>query len=827
VRPGFVWEHNHKNQFHSMAEFEGECMLNNKSFARPLLLTAIVGAALGTVASAAHAAAALEEVIVTAQKTEETIQSVPISIQALDAKTLENNAVNNFSDIKALVPSLKFSPYPTAQESLLVTIRGIPPGALELTQDTPAAVHINGVYIARGNGLNLSIADLERVEILRGPQGTLYGRNATAGAINLITAKPTDTFAFKQQITVAEYDQLVSKTSIDLPITDTLYTKLSYLYDTKRGFIKNSAPGGIDFGDKTAQAARFDLRWEPNADLTVDYGFDWSNQRYYSTPGQCLERGSPAATLGALMDPEQCGKSFKDKLAYYGHAPKNTTTVQGHTLNVEWDLGGATLRSITGYRQLFDNYYGILFAGGAGITGGTVDFYSAGLSIPAQPNHTKQDQFSQEFQLLGDIGDTVSYSTGLYYFDENGSETKGFGTALVLNLAPGISSLSMNGPRDVEVTNKSAAVFGQLKWTPKFLDGKLDIIPGLRYTRDQRKASMFERRGGTYTQVPGAVIVSNGGIAYTGYPDAGVFPFTGTPARFDKDFSKTTPSLTVQYHINEDVMAYAKYVEGYKSGGTAVRASNSLAFEQGFDPETLESYELGVKSSWLEQRLRVNLDVFVRKFKDQQVTVRNQEVAATGAADVPFDIVNAGRSTYKGAELELQAAVTENLRLSANYAYLKFDYDQVKDPATGADVTDFYHNIVPTNSYSLNADYTVGNLGFGTLAFNLSYSYTDRQSGPYQDSYAVTGGVPTLNAKADSRQFVTPSYGIWNGRAALSDIKVGPNDKGSITVALWAKNLTNKEYINYEFVTVAQAAAYQGFWGEPRTVGLDLIYRYE
>lgn len=800
--------------------------MNNKR----LLSIAIAMSVLGNT-EAASAAAALDEVVVTAQKTEETIQSVPISIQAIDGKMLESNSVNNFSDIKALVPSLRITLMPTAAANLLISIRGIPPGAVELTQDTPTAIHINGVYIARGNGLDMSVADLERIEVLRGPQGTLYGRNATAGAINLITAKPTDQFAFKQQLTIAEQDQRISKTSVNVPLTEQLFAKVAYMYDQKEGYVDNSAPNGIDFGDRAAQGARLDLRWMPLDDLTVDYSYDWSNQRYYTTPGQCMELGS-GSPLSAAMDPAQCDDSFMSKQAFYGHTPRNTVTADGHTLAVEWELGRTTLRSISAYRKVNDNYYGILFAGGANFLNGSVDVsLPGGLEFDAQSNHTKQHQFSQELQLLGDLGDRINYSTGLYYFRERGTENKGYGTALVA-FAPAISLASMNGPRELSVSNDSVAAFGQLTWTPPILDDALEVIPGIRFTRDKREASMFERRGGAYRLSNGVFVPFNSGSSaptYTGYVDAppGVYPLTGRPAEFDKSFSKSTPSLTLQYHLDQDRMLYAKYVKGYKSGGTAVRASSTQAFEEGFAPETLESYELGLKSSWLDQRLRVNADVFQSKFEDQQVNVRNAAAAAQATGSIPFDIFNAGRSTYDGAELEVQAAVADGLRLSANYAYLHFKYDKVEDPATGADVTDFYHNIVPTNSYSFAADYRSPDLGYGALELNLTYSYIDR-AGIFQDAYTVSAtGVATQSADTDKRQFVTPSYGIWNARAALADIKVGPSEKGNLTVALWCRNLTDKEYESYNYVTVAQAAQYQAFWGEPRTVGLDVIYKYE
>ncbi|HEY3700608.1 MAG TPA: TonB-dependent receptor [Spongiibacteraceae bacterium] len=800
----------------------------------------LIAVALGLVASSSQvtfAAAALEEVIVTAQKTEETIQSIPISIQALDSKALENNSVNSFSDVKTLIPSLKFQSYPTADQNLLITLRGIAPSALELTQDTPTAVHINGVYIARGNGLNMAVADLERIEVLRGPQGTLYGRNATAGAINIITAKPTDSFTFKQQLTFAERDQILSKTTVNVPLSETVFAKLSYLYDNKEGFVSNSAPNGIDFGDRNAQAARFDLRWQPTSDLTVDYGYDREYERYYSTPGQCLVAGTGA--LSAAMDQSQCSDSFKDKLAYRGHAPKNTILVDGHALNVEWEIDRSlTLRSITGYRTLDDKYYGVLLGGGAGasnLMAGTVDVNYPGLySLPAQADHTKQHQFSQEFQLVGDFGEHVSYTTGLYYFNEKGSERQPRVSEVNIPnaLGPGTGVNIDTGPRDLSgVVNESKAIFGQLTWTPPVLDGNLDIVPGIRYTRDSRKANLYQHDLDVWL-INGAPPT---GPVQSMFTTIETSPGSGKPVEFNKDFSKTSPSLTVQYHVNADILTYAKYVKGYQSGGTAVRSSTKEAFAAGFSPETLTSIELGVKSSWLDQRLRVNADVFQSKFKDQQITVIS---SSNGSAAPKSDEVNAGRSTYEGAELEIQAALTEDLRVSANYAYLHFKYDTVSndiaDPGHSYDVTNLFHNIVPTNSYSLSADYSPDIISFGKLAFNLNYSYTDAAGG-WTDPSTITGSNPAPGQTPHTlipgtpqlrRNNVSDSYGIWNGRISISEIKVGSGDKGNFTTALWCRNIADKQYLNFRSVFLADAAASSGFWGEPRTVGVDFIYSY-
>lgn len=808
---------------------------------KKLLLCTAIGATMAGLSPLHAIGQALEEVIVTAQKTEESIQDVPIAIQALDASTLEKNAITSMSDIKALVPSLKVINNPTTQENLLIQIRGIPSNALELTQDNPTAVHINGVYIARGNGLNMAVADLERIEVLKGPQGTLYGRNANAGAVNMVTARPTGEFGLKQQFTIAEYDQYLSKTSIDFPIAPNLAGKVSYIYDQKEGFIDNSAPNSIDFGDRTAQAARVDLMWTPTDDITVLYGFDWSESRYYSTPGQCMQAPNTALPsnfpIAGTVDPSVCSRDFEDKIPFYGNHPENRVSAFGHTLNVEWEIDDATtIRSITGYREFDDRYFGILVGGGANMTGGVVDVNVGGINLPAQANKTKGDQLSQEFQVLGDIGDTISYSTGLYFFKETGSETKGrsasvvwrqsqFQTSPVAAPSPfGATWVSLNGPRDVTAENKSAAIFGQLTWSPEFADGNLDIIPGIRYTRDSRKATMFEKRGGTLiqTDVSPTPIVSNSSVVYTGTP---AFPFAdfGTPAKYDEDFSEVSPSLTVQYHITEDIMTYGKVAKGYKSGGTAIRSSKNSSFVEGFDPETLISYELGLKSTLWDRRLRVNAALFQSEFEDQQVTIRDNTVPATTTPQ--FDVQNAGESTYQGFELEAVLAITDNLRAGLNYAWLDFEYDKVEDPATGVDITDFYHMKVPKSAWSATLDYSVP-VGFASLDFNLSYSYVDDVTGPYQDLYSIAGGQAVLVAPADERQFLTPDYGVWNGRVALADIAVGPGDRGSLTVALWGKNLADKEYATFGFSTVAAAAQYQWFWGEPRTFGLDVIYKY-
>jgi iron complex outermembrane receptor protein len=246
-------------------------------FKKKKIHTMICASLMASVTAWASGEAALEEVIVTAQKRAENVQDVPISIQTLNAVALERNVIVSLTDMRAQAPGVTINNFPLAQEStLLVNMRGSQPFSTAVTLDQPVAIHLNGIYLARSDGLNsVTAADLERVEILKGPQGTLVGRNAASGAINIVTAKPTfDGFHFKQQVTVATRDQLTTKTAVNLPLTETLAARISYLHKNvgePANGIKNSGPGP-ELGTSKTDAWRLDFRWQPTNNVTVDYG---------------------------------------------------------------------------------------------------------------------------------------------------------------------------------------------------------------------------------------------------------------------------------------------------------------------------------------------------------------------------------------------------------------------------------------------------------------------------------------------------------------------------------------------------------------------------
>lgn len=848
---------------------------NHKQFALRTI-PALVAAVMAGGTSLAFAQAsnlALEEVVVTAQKQAERMQDVPISIQAFSAKALENANVTSFMDIRSMVPSVEIKAYPVASEDIQVQMRGISSQPMTIFIDVATPIHIDGVYIARGTGMNLTVADLDSMEVLKGPQGTLYGRNAISGAINMKTARPTQDFGFSQNITVGNYGKLVSKTSLNVPITDALAAKIAYVHDEKDGFIKDSNGSGKNWGDRKADAGRLDLRWKASNTVTVDYGYDWAKTRYVTSVNQCLNQKdslAPYATtaLAYTVDSGICSTERLSSLpmpnnANISMAPDSGVENTGHTLTVEWAVSDATtFRSITGYRSLRDNHYwGVLpgnltmmgdaainFPGNVYMPGFYVGDFSggvtgpvstAGLHMGAKLHKVDDDYLSQEFVLIGKPSPYFKYTAGVYYFDEKGTMSETAGQSLVANLAGGgvqvggvspMALISTFNGENAKSHNSSWAVFGQFTWTPDILNRKLDITPGIRYTRDKREASVYYGGGDVYISTPygmPAGALNSFGV-FSAMPPGllwlpGATPdrigSAGSPVSGSNTFSKTTPSLTVQYRIDEDMQTYAKVARGYRAGGFNDQSLNSVNFAKGYGPETLTSTELGFKGEFFNRRLRTNLAVFQSKYTDQQMSVSGSQLRV-------YEIMNVGKSTYKGFELDVAASITDALRMGLNFSQVKFNYDKIVDQ--GVDVTQYYHYLPSKNTYSVTLDYAFGKIGPGKLNWHLDYAHVDEAYTNTPDLYSITGGAATLLAKADPANQTTPAYGIWNTRLSMAGIPVGPGSNGDLTVGLWIKNISDKKYPAYVIDYGKYGTPYgsASTWGEPRTYGIDLTYRY-
>jgi iron complex outermembrane receptor protein len=611
----------------------------------------------------------LEEVVVTAQKRSESLRDVPISVIALSSTALESINVRNFLDLGFAVPDLRLSQFPFGSLQTRLFIRGIGNNDVQVTEDPAVGVYEDGVYIARSTGLAFELGDVERVEVLRGPQGTLYGRNTIGGAINIVNKRPTGELGFTGSASVGNLDYLRFMGKVDLPAVSGLATSVTGFYTQRGGLVENTGVGH-DFGQYQRTGVRFAANWKASdsfsAYFTYEHTDDWNTLYYYQA--QTVEPGYEAFVSGS-----------EDRITRASLAEPvkpSTLKLDGSALTLEWNAGEATLRSITGYRDFHANMY-MDFSANPNLT-----FFRV------NPQDTRHHQFSEELQFLGAAFDKrLEYIVGAYYFNEGAQQIDDYdaGAFFITH-------------RVVHASNESEALFANL--TYKFTS-RWALTVGGRYSKDKRDA---EKYSADYT-VPDPV---------TGVPP---FTFDGVGSH---SYSKFNPSANVSFKVNEKVNTYVKVVTGYRSGGFGTGSASKADFERGFKPEELVSYELGLKLEGLDNRLQFNTAIFTTKYKDTLI-----DIAVLGAPQYVASF-NAGKATVSGAELDLTVLPYESLRLDVNYAYLHAKYDEVIDPQTGTNITDRYAlPDAPKNSFNVTAQQRLAEISAGHFDLSLNYSWQD------------------------------------------------------------------------------------------------------
>jgi iron complex outermembrane receptor protein len=602
---------------------------------------------------------------------------------------------------------------------------------------------MDGVYIARSQGMGTDVADIERIEVLRGPQGSLYGRNATGGAINFITRAPElGRFDFQQNLSAGSDNLLRSRTQVSVPVGDQLAMQLSYLRVRKDGFVDNEGTGVDRFGDQDRSAWRFAVNAQPIDALNIRYSYDRS-----------ALRDTPAYVAAVPLDGHTAARPSAGS-PFVRNLPRNDVVVQGHNLTASWDADDhLTLKSITGYRKVDSETYQNYLTGAVG-------------PFPLFTNHfdTPADQFSEELQAVGDAFDSqLDYVAGLFFMRESADSYS------ATTVPSGVRS-----DRYVSAENKAYAIFGQLTYTPEQLDSRLHATLGLRQSRDERQADLQN------------VTVLASGTSIAAQPGAG-----------DRTFNNFSPSVIVSYDAAEGVNVYAKAVKGYKTGGYNVRASSIDRFNDGFGEENLISYELGLKSQWWDNRVRINGAVFHADYDDIQVNVQSDPGNITIT-----DVLNAGKATIDGIELDMSVRPVDPLTLSLNYAYLDAQYDEITDVAGGNIASSYRFINAPHNSYTLSLQYDLPRLSFGQPSVNIDYSWQDDQF-----------------SNSNDPRYVTQSYGLLSVRLGINEISVG---EGEIRIAAWGRNLENKSY----YTQFANSGVPAATFGDPRSYGIDLTYRY-
>ncbi len=640
----------------------------------------------------ANDAAQLSAITVTARRREETLMDVPVAVTAFGEQQIERLNIRDLSDLDAVVPNLTIYAARGSSSTVTAYLRGVGQSDPLWGVDPGVGIYIDDVYIARPQGALLDVVDVDRVEVLRGPQGTLYGKNTTGGAIKYVTKPLLPDFGGNASLTVGNYSELDFKGSVNVPIAgDRVIARFSAASLNRDGFGENRFRHE-EVSDKEINVARATIGFFPNDDLSITLSGDWLDDQSGARGAQRLNAFNPA-------DPTRTPPLDDRYDTLSDMANVNDTNMYGGALTINYRASDSWwLKSVTAYRQ--------------SDTDTNIDFDTLPRTITNVRAEYSDDQWSQEFQGLFDGGGPLTGVVGFYYFDGRAGGT-------VYNNFLGLQFGTTNG--DVDTT--SAAVYGE--GTYHFSD-KLSVTAGLRYTSEEKEADVFNQgfRDPNFT-IPFAVVADfNDSVR----------------------FHNVSPKLSVDYHPNEDTLVYGLVSRGFKSGGFNIRA-NVTAVPQSarpFDDESVTSFEFGTKAAFYDNTFFFNAAFFHNEYKDVQLSVFTAfDANGDGVNDSFFgDFTNAGKAHIQGVELEFSGQPTERLSLQGNLAVLEAQYDEFID--RGVDIADRQKfTNAPPFSAALTAQYTWPVFG-GELAARITGTYqgkviptTDLSPAIAQDPYAL------------------------------------------------------------------------------------------
>lgn len=784
-----------------------------------VLVASVQSNALVAQEQSASRITALEEVIVTAQKREASLQDTPIAISSFNTQSLERLAVSEAGDIAKYTPNLDMRNPPGSFDNVGYSLRGMSSTDPSLLGEPTVGLYADGVYIARIAGAAFELVDLERIEVLRGPQGDLYGRNTIGGAINLVSQKPAEEFGFKQKLAFGDYDYFRTDTSVDTGEFAGFSAKLAYSHWDRDGWLDNRIAdnkfGEVDKSD----AARVAIRWVPADNFTADYVYDYTDRLSNATLSQLVYVRPYQLSLGGAILQQAAEFASPDRLGALSMAkstePDTWSNVNGHALYFDWQLGDMTLRSISAYRDwnagTHANEYGAFPSDGKTVLNGAGGLVPAGeyVSIFYATREDEANQFTQEFQLLGDAFDErLQYTVGLYYFEETAHEDNpqyftipaimAYGglsqaTQSFLCVDPTFSDPNACLGKDTLLStpifqygadNDSIAAYGQFRYS---LTDALNLTLGMRYTEDNKEVYLRN-----------STIIRNEGL---------------DEVKANDSWNNFSPSTTLGWAMNEQINLYGTVAMGYRSGGFNARATTSSAFDTPFEEEKVTSYEFGVKSDLLDQRLRLNGAVFYYVYKDKQVP--QFEAGSSGASSI---ISNAGEQDAIGLELDVTMVPTKGWLVQASFGYIDIDINKFvtkpSDPVTGLpagqgniDVADYAKVMAtPKENASVLVQYEFPAFSFGQMTLQVDANYNSER---YFDP------INTLYNSAEEQTLI-------NARATLGGIEIGP---GVFQAAVWGRNLADEGYREWGIDFGALGYAIDSYMA-PRMYGIDLVYKY-
>lgn len=731
---------------------------NTANYSRTALAVALSAVALNTQAQQ------LEEVVVTAQKRTESMQDVPIAVSAYSADDLLNAGVGGSQALQAITPGLVYNNTGATAQPFL---RGVGTRLAQNGLELSIATYSDDRYVARATSSMFELADVERIEVLKGPQGTLYGRNSTGGAIRIISSPVLDEFGGTLKGSYGNYSAFTLSGTVNIPITDDFGMRLTAMTKERDGYADNVNPEGrSEWDDLDYQAYRAKFRWNisdnSTANLILDYwqrddlaGVENVNVSDFPVSnngalGSTLPQTRKKGKLASAIDDTNDGSEFSGQFRF-DHSFENVdfswiTTWSDFELDWLGDADGGSLKHLDAF----------------------VIEESSG--------------FSQEIQLVSNSDSDFNWIVGAFYFQDDADYE------LWIDLTDVGNPYASQSAQNTET--ESWAVFAQLGWQ---LGENARLTVGGRYTEDDKEVE------GRPSSLPFIAIPSLGAV---------------TPIDLDDSWSEFTPSVTFDYNLSDDVMLYATYSRGFKSGGYNYPAvTNKPANDSALEPEILDMFELGMKGEFLDSTMRLNASLYYYDYSDLQVT------RASGGAGAVVTTENAADATIMGLDVDMIWLATDNLTITAGLNILDTEYEDYDASAktvnfegsgvpgavidVGFDASGEQMLRAPEWSALLSAEYVV-ELSGGSMPLFISYSYKD----DYEFDFAQDPAMHEL---------IQDSYGLLSARISYQP------DSGSWEIGVYGNNLTDEDYKDD---SVANGAGVRINRGVPRVYGVDFSYHF-
>lgn len=730
---------------------------------KPALMATVAWGALSFTAVAQDApqsgpqATTVDEIVITARRREETLREVPVAVSALGAERLEQTGAADITALQQQTPNATVQVARGSNSTLISFIRGVGQQDPLWGFEPGVGLYIDDVYVARPQGAVLDIFDIERIEVLRGPQGTLYGRNTIGGAIKYVTRRLSDTPELSLTGQVGSYNQRDLIAVGSLPLAEGLRVGAGFATYNRDGFGENLTTGAEHY-NRDVVAGRFSVEFEPSANLFFRLAYDRVDDDSNARHGHREVAGGFA---GADVLPGRYDTRS-------GAGDANSVRTEGLSFTGQWVVDDTlTFRSITAWRE--------------GRTDTVIDFDGTPSPVLDIPAYYADTQFTQEFQALFDTG-VISGVAGFYYLD--GSAEGAFDTIL--------GNLGLNIGTGGDVQTRSYSLYTDISWN---ITDRLRASVGARYTNDNKTGTVFRA---TYLGTARSPLT--GGAPATPL-------LTNTNYTNQREFEQFTPRVSLSYDLTDQLTGYISYSQGFKSGGFDMRGDATATPQtvNGYDPETVDTYEIGLKGTAFDRRLTFASAFFYSDYTDQQVTTQ----VPSGLTIASF-VDNVGNSTIYGAEFEGSLFISSNLTANFSVGWLRAEFDEFirfnLGTGTFEDISDLvvFQNAPEWSGY-LGLTWT-GLVANGLLAITPSISYRGAYS-----------------------QFEFPNPILDQDAYTLVDLSAvwtAPSERYQI--AFYGRNLTDEAYRigGYNFPGAAFGDSISAFYGPPRTYTVALRVRF-